>query len=57
MGPRTYLVLREYIWNTLKVPLVHPAFEDTGSLAYPPRRAVYPRAPTLGDCLPFLCEE
>ena len=34
------LVLRECIWNVAAVPLVLPTFDDTGSLAFPPRRVV-----------------
>ena len=39
-------------------PLSHlpppPAFEDTGSLGFPPRRVVYPPGSTLGEFPRFL---
>ena len=39
---RVILVLRECIWNAPAVSLVFPAFDDAGSLGYPPRQVVYP---------------
>ena len=52
---RIILVLRECIWNATAVSLVITAFEDTDSLAFPPRRVVYHpgQSSALGDCLPF----
>ena len=38
------LILRECIWNAAAVSLVHPTFDDTGSLSSPPRQMVYPAA-------------
>ena len=35
----------------------HPAFDNTGSMGFPPGRVVYPRCFTLGDYLPFLCRK
>ena len=34
--------LRECIWKGSAVSLVLPAFDDTGSLGFPPRQEVYP---------------
>ena len=55
-GPRArvILVLRECMWNVPEVSIVLPAFNDTGSLVYPPRQVIYPPGSTLGDGLPFL---
>ena len=39
---RVILVLRECIWNAPAVSLVLPAFDDTGSLGFPPRHVIYP---------------
>ena len=39
---RVNLVLHECIWNGPTVLLVHPAFDDTGSLGFPPLQVVYP---------------
>ena len=36
------IVLCECFWNAPTVSLVLPAFEDTGSLSFPPRQVVYP---------------
>ena len=47
---RIILVLHECIWNVTMVLLVLSAFNDTDFLGYPP-------GSTLGDCLPFPCEE
>ena len=54
---RVILVLRECSWNALTVSLVFPGFDNTGSLGPPPRRMGYPPGSTMGDCLPFRCEE
>ena len=51
------LVLHECIWNAPAVLLVLPAFDDTGSLDSLPRRLVFPRGSTLGDCLLFHCRK
>ena len=40
---RVILVLRQCILDEHAVLLVLPAFDDTGSLASPPRRVVYSR--------------
>ena len=37
---RVIYVLRECIWNAHAVSLVTKAFDDTGSLGYPPRQVV-----------------
>ena len=37
---RVVIVLRECIWNAPAVSLFLPAFDDTGSLGYPPGRVV-----------------
>ena len=50
---RIILVLRECIWNSFAISLVIPAFGDTDSLCFPPRRVVFPLGFTLGDCLLF----
>ena len=52
---RFTLGLRECIWNAPAASLALPAFDDTGSLGFPPRRVVYPPCSALGDCLPFHC--
>ena len=39
---RVILVLLECILNAPAVSLVLPAFDDTGSLGFPPRQVVYP---------------
>ena len=39
------IVLRECIWNAPAVSFVLQAFDDIGSICYPPRRVVCPRAP------------
>ena len=39
---RVILVLCECIWNAPAVSLVHPAFDDIGSLGSPSRQEVYP---------------
>ena len=39
---RVILVLRECIWDAPTLSLVHPAFDDTGSLGSPPRQLVSP---------------
>ena len=36
------LVLCECIWNALKILLVLPAFDDTGSLGSPPHQVASP---------------
>ena len=40
---RVILLLSECIWNASVISLVLPAFDDNGSLGYPPRWVVYPR--------------
>ena len=55
--PSVILVLRECIGNAPAVSLVFPAFDDTGSLGFLPRRVVYHSGSILGDCLPFHCWE
>ena len=39
---RVILILLECVWNAPAVSLVHPAFDDIGSLGSPPRQVVYP---------------
>ena len=39
---RVFLVLSECIWNAPAVSLVHPAFDDAGSLGSPPRQGSVP---------------
>ena len=57
-GARAHvLVLRECIWKASVVSLVLPAFDNMGSLGFPPRWVVYPPGFTLGNCLPFPCGE
>ena len=51
---RVILVLGECIWNVPAVSLVLPAFDDTGSLGFPPPQVVYPTGFTLVDCLRLL---
>ena len=54
---RVLLVLRECIWKAHAVSLVLPAVDDISSLGFPPCRAFYSPGSTLGDYLPFPCEE
>ena len=54
---RVILVLRECIWNAPAVSLVLPAYDDTGSLGFPRRQALYSPGSALGDWLPFPCRE
>ena len=35
-------VLHECIWNDPAVSLVLPAFDNTGSLGFPPRQVLFP---------------
>ena len=41
------LVLHECIWNAPVVSLVHPAFDDTGSLGSPPGQVVHHPGPMV----------
>ena len=36
------LALREWIWNAPVISLILPAYDNTGSLGYPPHPVVYP---------------
>ena len=52
---RVILVLCECIWNARVVLLVHPNFDDTSSLGYPPRWVAYhPLSSTLVPASRFL---
>ena len=46
-GDHVILVLCECISDAPAVSLVFPAFDDTGSLGYPPRMVVYPHGCTV----------
>ena len=51
------IILRECIWNAPAVSLVLPAFDDTGSLGFPPRRMGLSPVFNVDDCLLFPCGE
>ena len=54
---RFVIVLLGCIWNAPTVSLVLPAFDDTGSLGFPPRRVFYrPSISTLVTASRFLAD-